>query len=72
MSPRPNILLVMTDQHNRAIAGCYGDDVVRTPNLETLAGGGVPDFVRFAPDDAAFLEGEQWEGPKDYGTVREM
>ena len=38
---RPNILLIMSDEHNAAVAGCYGNDIVRTPNLDALAATGV-------------------------------
>ena len=34
---RPNILLVMTDQHAPRISGFGGDPVVQTPNLDRLA-----------------------------------
>lgn len=32
----PNIILVVTDQHARRVSGCYGDSIVRTPNLDAL------------------------------------
>jgi choline-sulfatase len=35
--PQPNILLIMSDQHNARIMGCAGDQFVRTPNLDALA-----------------------------------
>ena len=38
---RPNILVIMTDEHDRAVAGCYGDQLVRTPHLDELAANGV-------------------------------
>ena len=34
---RPNILLLMTDQHNPRVAGFAGDPVARTQNLDRLA-----------------------------------
>lgn len=34
---RPNILLIMTDQHARHVAGFSGDPVVRTQHLDQLA-----------------------------------
>lgn len=37
----PNILILMTDQQSKYHLGCYGDDVVRTPNLDALAARGV-------------------------------
>ena len=36
-----NTVIILSDEHNRDIAGCYGDDVARTPNLDQLARGGV-------------------------------
>ncbi len=36
-----NVLLIVSDEHNREIAGCYGNPVVRTPNLDALAARGV-------------------------------
>lgn len=38
---RPNILFLMTDQHRFDVAGFAGNQVVRTPNLDRLASGGV-------------------------------
>ena len=35
--PRPNILLLVTDQHNARVAGFAGDPVVRTQHLDRLA-----------------------------------
>jgi choline-sulfatase len=37
----PNILLIMTDEHNRSVTGCYGNKTVQTPNLDRLAAQGV-------------------------------
>ena len=34
---RPNILLILTDQHNARVAGFAGDAVVRTQNFDCLA-----------------------------------
>ena len=38
---RPNILLIMTDEHNASVLGCYGNKIIRTPNLDGLASRGV-------------------------------
>ncbi len=38
---RPNILLIMSDQHNPHIMGCAGDESVKTPVLDALAREGV-------------------------------
>lgn len=37
---RPNILFIQSDQHSADVLGCYGDPVVRTPNLDRLASRG--------------------------------
>ena len=39
--PRPNILLLMTDQQRYDSLGCYGVDFAHTPNLDGLARDGV-------------------------------
>ena len=41
MDRRPNIVLVMSDQHNPHVVGCEGDAVVRTPHIDALAERGV-------------------------------
>lgn len=37
----PNILLIISDEHNASVAGCYGNDVILTPSLDQLASRGV-------------------------------
>ncbi len=38
---RPNILLLMSDNQSWNHLGCYGDPVVRTPNIDAIAAQGV-------------------------------
>ena len=38
---RPNILVIMSDQHNKGVLGCAGDPLVRTPNIDSLASQGM-------------------------------
>ena len=38
---RPNILLLMSDNHSWNHLGCYGDSVVKTPNIDAIARQGV-------------------------------
>jgi N-sulfoglucosamine sulfohydrolase len=40
MAPKRNILLVIADDLGKAL-GCYGDNTVRTPNIDRLASEGV-------------------------------
>jgi choline-sulfatase len=41
LKTRPNVLWIMTDEHNRDVAGFAGDPVVDTANLDRLAARGV-------------------------------
>jgi choline-sulfatase len=40
-SRRPNVLWICSDDHAAYVAGCYGNTVVRTPNIDRLAAGGL-------------------------------
>ncbi len=41
MNSPPNVLFLFSDQHCQSVAGCYGDFVAETPNLDRLAAAGV-------------------------------
>ena len=41
MSPKPNIIWICTDQQRSDSLGCYGNPIVRTPNLDALAAAGT-------------------------------
>ncbi|HBE02756.1 MAG: hypothetical protein A2096_01820 [Spirochaetes bacterium GWF1_41_5] len=41
MQDRPNILVIMSDQHACRRIGCYGDPTARTPNIDRLAAKGM-------------------------------
>lgn len=60
---RPNILWICTDTQRFDTLGCYGNEIVRTPNLDALARQGVV-FERAysqcplcTPSRASFLTG---------------
>lgn len=38
---RPNVLILLSDQHSKMQLGCAGDEVVRTPALDRLAAEGM-------------------------------
>ncbi len=38
---KPNILLIVSDDHGRESLGCYGNTVIRTPYLDGLASDGI-------------------------------
>ena len=44
-----NLLIIMSDQHNRKLAGCYGHEIVRTPNLDLMAQAGVRFDAAYTP-----------------------
>jgi arylsulfatase A-like enzyme len=46
VTDRPNILYIMTDQQRADYLGCYGHPLLKTPNIDGLAAGGVR-FDRF-------------------------
>src|SRR6478752_651694 len=62
---RPNILLIMADQHSPHVLGCYGDPVVRTPHLDALAARGALFENAYCqsplcvPSRMSFLTGQQ-------------
>ena len=46
MPKRPNFLLFITDQHRADYLGCYGNEIVRTPNIDSISERGSA-FTRF-------------------------
>ena len=61
---RPNLVVVMSDQHNSQVLGCAGDPIIRTPHLDRLAAEGVRFAQTYAgsplcvPSRATFLTGQ--------------
>lgn len=76
--PRPNILMLMSDNHSWNHLGCYGDPVVKTPNIDLVASQGIRFTHAFCaapsctPARAALLSGQDiWrleEGANLWGT----
>jgi arylsulfatase len=74
---RPNILLIMADQHRGDCVGAAGNTAIYTPNLDTLARGGALFRNAFSstptctPARAALLTGmSPWNhGMLGYGTI---
>lgn len=47
-----NLLIICSDEHARSALGCYGNRIVRTPNLDRLAAGGVRFTNAYTPSPA--------------------
>ncbi len=69
--PRPNFVVIMTDQLRADFLGCYGHPVVRTPHIDGLADRGTR-FERFfvnspvcQPNRASFMTGRM---PSSHGV----
>lgn len=63
---RPNILILMSDNHSWDHLGCYGDKVIKTPNIDNLAESGIRFTNAYcsapssAPARAAMLTGQDF------------
>lgn len=63
MSKKMNVLFIITDQYRADHLGCYGNPIVKTPNLDKLASEGVRFTNAFCtnpmcmPNRATFLTG---------------
>jgi len=49
LAGKPNILVIMTDQHSKNFLGCYGNQIVRTPHLDRLASEGMRFSSTYCP-----------------------
>jgi N-sulfoglucosamine sulfohydrolase len=64
-APRPNILLIVSDDHGREALGSYGNRVVKTPYLDALAADGTRFANAFcttpscSPSRSVILTGQQ-------------
>lgn len=81
MKPQ-NLLIIMSDEHSRATAGCYGHPLITTPNIDALAARGARFDQAYTPCPvcvparAAFATGKQihqigfWDNADPYdGSV---
>ncbi len=70
---RPNIVLIVSDDHGLDALGCYGNPVIRTPNLDALAADGTRFTNAFcttascSPSRAVILTGQQNHRNGTYG-----
>lgn len=49
MSSKPNILIIMSDEQRTDTLGCYGNNVISTPNVDALAKSGTKFTNCFTP-----------------------
>lgn len=49
MTKPPNLLFLFSDQHAFHVAGCYGDGLAETPNLDRLSANGVTFDAAYCP-----------------------
>ena len=75
---KPNILLIMSDEHNQRVSGCYGNTIVKTPNIDSLAAQGVT-FDRHycnsplcVPSRASFTAGKYASRVDVWGLTNEL
>jgi len=72
-SERPNIVLLVSDDHERETAGCYGNPGVETPHVDRLADDGVRFLNSFcttascAASRSTILTGRQNHATGTYG-----
>ena len=72
-APRPNVILILTDNHGAWTLGCYGNLDIRTPNIDRLASEGMLFNRAFAnnpvcsPTRASLLTGLM---PSQHGVHR--
>jgi len=80
LGPKPNILYLMTDQHRSDCLGCAGNNIIKTPNLNSLAADGILSSNAYTstpsctPARSAILTGlSPWHhGMLGYGRVAEQ
>ncbi len=64
MTAPPNVLILMSDQHNKSMMGCAGDSIVHTPRLDQLAAQGsllenaYCNFPLCVPSRMSFMTGQ--------------
>lgn len=70
---RPNIVLIVADDHGRESLGCYGNPIVRTPGLDALAADGTRFTQAYcttascSPSRSVILTGQQNHRNAMYG-----
>ncbi|MBX7123783.1 MAG: sulfatase-like hydrolase/transferase, partial [Opitutaceae bacterium] len=77
-SQRPNVLLIVADDHGTDALGCYGNPVIKTPNLDALARDGIRFTEAFcttascSPSRSVILSGLQGHHNGMYGLQHQV
>ncbi|MBP7141432.1 MAG: sulfatase [Opitutaceae bacterium] len=77
-SPRPNVLLIVADDHGTDALGCYGNPAIRTPHLDALAREGIRFTQAFcttsscSPSRSVILTGLQGHHNGMYGLQHQV
>ena len=66
-----NLLFIISDEHSRRYAGCYGDPVIQTPHIDKLAASGTTFTKAYTPSPTcvsarACLATGQWVHQNEY------
>lgn len=75
---RPNIVLIVADDHGREALGCYGNPVVKTPHLDALAADGTRFTEAYcttascSPSRSVLLTGQQNHRNGMYGLQHDF
>ena len=75
---RPNVLLIVADDHGTDAIGCYGNPVIKTPNLDALAHEGIRFTEAFcttascSPSRSVILSGLQGHHNGMYGLQHQV
>src|SRR3954452_21525902 len=69
-SDKPNILIIMTDEHNPFVSEPFGHPFIRTPNIQRLADRGVAPHVTVVmqrrPEVDVWADGRvAWDVPSE-------
>jgi N-sulfoglucosamine sulfohydrolase len=77
-SGRPNIVLIVADDHGTDALGCYGNPVIKTPHLDALAADGTRFTYAFctsascSPSRSVLLTGQQNHRNGMYGLQHDF
>lgn len=76
--PRPNIVLIVADDHGTDALGCYGNPVIKTPHLDALSADGTRFTHAFgttascSPSRSVILTGQHNHRNGMYGLQHDM